>query len=88
MLIETAYTNFTDWPKQTITWYLNGQQTQQITGAQIGDYNTWVNVSRLPLYLIANIAIGGAFPGEPTSATLGGLNSGMFLRYVGVYMTN
>lgn len=39
------------------------------------------------MYLIANVAIGGGFPGEPTSSTLAGYNSGMYLHYVAVYMS-
>ena len=45
-----------DWEPDTITWYYDGQPTFQ--AATPADLNT-------PMYLIANLAVGGAWAGDP-----------------------
>jgi len=88
LIFDRTDSVYADWPKQTISWWLDGKMYQQVTGAEIGDLDTWVDVARSPFYIIANVAVGGAFPGEPNSATEGGYDSGMFIHYVAVYLSD
>ncbi|KAK3938120.1 concanavalin A-like lectin/glucanase domain-containing protein [Diplogelasinospora grovesii] len=75
------------WESETITWYMDGQQFQQITGARIGDYTTWTSLMYSPLYFILNVAVGGSWPGNPNSATLDGYGAMMEVAYVAQYST-
>src|SRR6185312_11376588 len=49
-----------DWEPTTITWYFDGQQVFQT--ATPSDLNT-------PMYMIANVAVGGSWPGSPDGTT-------------------
>lgn len=75
------------WQSETITWYMDGVQFWQISGARIGDQNVWASLCHDPLYFILNVAVGGGWPGNPNSATLGGYGSMMEVAYVAVYQT-
>lgn len=48
-----------DWKKQTITWFMNGKQYQQISGARINNADIWSRVCHSPLFFILNVAVGG-----------------------------
>lgn len=48
-----------DWRAQTITWFLDGRQFHQISGARINDYNTWVALCQKPQFFLLNVAVGG-----------------------------
>lgn len=49
-----------DWQADTITWYLNGQQVHQVgTPADMHD----------PMYMLANLAVGGSWIGSPDGTT-------------------
>jgi beta-glucanase (GH16 family) len=47
------------WESETITWYMDGRQFQQISGSQIGDSTIWATLCHDPLYFILNVAVGG-----------------------------
>jgi VCBS repeat-containing protein len=49
-----------DWEPNTITWYFDGQQVFQT--ATPADLNK-------PMYMIANVAVGGSWPGAPDAST-------------------
>jgi beta-glucanase (GH16 family) len=49
-----------DWEPNTITWYVDGQKTFQT--ATPADMNQ-------PMYMLANLAVGGYWPGSPNSTT-------------------
>ena len=53
------------WTAESITWYMDGQQFQQITGARINDVNVWSSVAHSPLYFILNVAVGGSWVRHP-----------------------
>ncbi|KAK3307195.1 concanavalin A-like lectin/glucanase domain-containing protein [Chaetomium strumarium] len=74
-----------DWRAQSITWYMDGRQFQQITGAQINNQNVWNTLAASPLYFILNVAVGGTWPGNPNSATLDGYGAMMEVGYVAQY---
>lgn len=48
-----------DWQPGRLTWYLDGRATWTVTSA----------VPAEPMYLLANLAVGGDWPGPPDSAT-------------------
>ena len=48
------------WDANNITWYFDGQQVAQ--GTTPSDFNR-------PMYLIANLAVGGNWPGSPDGST-------------------
>ncbi|KZZ91041.1 endo-1,3(4)-beta-glucanase [Moelleriella libera RCEF 2490] len=76
-----------DWTQQTITWFLDGRQFQQLSGSRINDYNTWVSLCQSPMYFILNVAVGGGWPGAPNGATQDGFGSMMEVGYVAHYST-
>jgi beta-glucanase (GH16 family) len=50
-----------DWQADTITWYFDGQQVYQTaTPAGLNE----------PMYILANLAVGGNWPGSPNSSTV------------------
>lgn len=50
-----------DWGSQSISWFLNGQQFNQITGSSIGNQGVWQSLTAKPLYLLLNVAVGGSW---------------------------
>jgi beta-glucanase (GH16 family) len=74
-----------DWHAQTITWFMDGRQYHQITGAQINNQNVFESVSAKPLYFILNVAVGGGWPGNPDGNTQDGYGSMMEVGYVAQY---
>ncbi|KAG6028620.1 hypothetical protein E4U40_000911 [Claviceps sp. LM458 group G5] len=74
-----------DWRQQTVSWYLDGRNFHQVTGARINDLATWTTLCQSPMYFILNVAVGGSWPGAPTAATKDGFASGMEVGYVAHY---
>ena len=58
--LELDRTN-SNWEDQTITWYMDGKQFQQIAGSRIGSASVWTNLCHSPLYFILNMAVGGTW---------------------------
>ncbi|KAH8894242.1 putative endo-1,3(4)-beta-glucanase [Thozetella sp. PMI_491] len=73
------------WQSESITWYLDGAQFNQITGSRIGNQNVWNTLAHSPLYFILNVAVGGDWPKNPNSATLDGYGAMMEVAYVSQY---
>ncbi len=48
-----------NWQPNQLTWYFDGQQVYQLDE----------NVPSLPMYILANLAVGGDFPGPPSPDT-------------------
>ncbi|WYZ39889.1 hypothetical protein EsH8_IV_000230 [Colletotrichum jinshuiense] len=76
-----------NWQTETITWILDGRQFHQISGARIGSEGIWNTLAHSPLFFILNVAVGGNWPGNPDSSTIGGWGSMMEVAYVAVYQT-
>jgi beta-glucanase (GH16 family) len=76
------------WWQQSLTWYRDGAEYHRVSGADIGDFATWVKIAHSPFFLILNVAVGGMFPGPPNAATAGGVGSGMEVAYVAVWKQN
>ncbi|KAM0369862.1 hypothetical protein ACHAPY_010886 [Fusarium culmorum] len=73
------------WRDETITWFMDGQQFHQISGARINDQNVWNSLCHSPLYFILNVAVGGTWPGYPNGNTCDGYGSMMEVGYVAHY---
>jgi beta-glucanase (GH16 family) len=50
-----------DWTRETITWYLDNNQFQQIVGGNVGDFNAWSSMAHNSMYIIFNVAVGGVW---------------------------
>jgi len=48
-----------NWQTETITWFRDGNQFHQVSGARIGNFNVWQSLAQKPLYFILNVAVGG-----------------------------
>ncbi len=69
---------------QSISWYLNGKSTYSVSESQVGT-SAWQTAVDHGFYLILDIAMGGSWPGDPTSSTTSGAS--MSVAYVAVYTT-
>ena len=49
-----------DWQAGSLTWFVDGVQAWQVTGEMVPSE---------PLYIVANLAVGGDWPGPPTPET-------------------
>ncbi|KAI1389327.1 glycoside hydrolase family 16 protein [Hypoxylon trugodes] len=74
-----------DWRAQTISWTMDGNVYNTLTGATINDAPIWSSLAHSPLYILLNVAVGGDWPGAPNAATLGGYGSMMEVQWVAVY---
>jgi hypothetical protein len=74
-------------PEQ-MRWYLDGQQYFALNANQV-DATTWNNATHHGMFVILNVAMGGAFPaafgGGPTGSTQSGVP--MLVDYVAVYQS-
>lgn len=77
-----------DWKKQAIVWYKNGNEFHRVTGATVNSQAVWKTLAAQPLYIIFNVAVGGDFPGPPNSQTIGGKTQVLELGYVAHYVSN
>jgi beta-glucanase (GH16 family) len=48
-----------DWEPGSLTWYVDG----------VARFHTSNNVTSTPQYLVANLAVGGGWPGNPDATT-------------------
>jgi beta-glucanase (GH16 family) len=68
-------------PEQ-IRWYVDGIQRHIVYSDQV-DATTWNNATNHGFFIILNVAIGGGWPGNPTSLTAS--EGTMLVDYVRVY---
>src|SRR5262249_28442650 len=68
-------------PEQ-LRWYLDGVNYFTINASQL-DATTWNNATHRGNFIIYDLAMGGGFPGNPTSSTQSG--GSMVIDYVRVY---
>ena len=50
------------WMRGTLVWYVDGVERKRVTGSWLPTVG--------PFYIIANLAVGGSWPGSPDSATV------------------
>ncbi|KAF3276035.1 Carbohydrate binding 6 [Orbilia oligospora] len=79
------------WQNEFISWQTDGVEKFRVWGSRVGDEYTWGNLTHLPMFILLDVAIGGALPNAiagfwtPTADTIGGLDSAMIIDYVAVY---
>ena len=67
---------------QQLRWYVDGVQRHTVNATQV-DATTWDNATNHGFFVIFNLAIGGGWPGAPTTKTASGKY--MLVDYVRVY---
>ncbi len=67
------HTYAAEWTSDRLTWFIDGQAV----------FNVRQNVPDVPMYLLANLAIGGSWPGDPDATTP--TNSHFDIDYIRVY---
>lgn len=67
---------------QQLRWYVDGIQLCTVYSNQV-DRTTWEKATNHGFFIILDVAIGGGFPGNPTSSTKSG--GTMLVDYVRVY---
>lgn len=55
------HTYAVDWEQDAITWYVDGVARRSYTDAS--------HIASTPMYLLANLAVGGDWPGDPDAST-------------------
>lgn len=50
-----------DWQSETITWFRDGRQFHQVSGARINNFAVWESLAQKPLFFILNVAVGGSW---------------------------
>jgi beta-glucanase (GH16 family) len=59
--LSTGYHTFgVDWKPGLVVWYLDGREVKRFSGTA---------VTATPMYLLANLAVGGYWPGNPDATT-------------------
>lgn len=71
---ENFHVYSVDWSENEIVWYIDGVETKRVEGDK---------VSKEQMYIIANLAVGGAFPGAPDANT--SFPAGFEIDYIRVY---
>ena len=49
------------WRDETITWFMDGKQFHQITGASVNNEGVWSTLCHSKLFFILNVAVGGGW---------------------------
>ncbi|MEV6490288.1 family 16 glycosylhydrolase [Actinoplanes sp. NPDC051633] len=65
-LADGFHTYAVDWSPNLIIWYLDGSEYFRVTPASLNG-NRWVFDH--PFFMILNVAVGGAWPGNPDAST-------------------
>ncbi|KAL4927500.1 glycoside hydrolase family 16 protein [Aspergillus undulatus] len=73
------------WEEETLTWFLDGQQTHRVSGADVGNEEVWETIAHQGHFLLLNVAVGGSWPGYPDENTIDGEEIAMEVDYVRVY---
>lgn len=74
-LTQDFHTVSVDWTKDYIRWYLDGKLIQEFADKP--------NICSSPMYIIANLAVGGSWPGDPDSSTA--FPQSMLIDYIRVW---
>ena len=69
-----------EWQPNEIRWYIDGRQYHRLTAADVPN-GAWVFDH--PFFLLLNVAVGGAWPGDPDASTT--FPQQMIVDYVRVY---
>lgn len=84
-LVDRAIRTNQTWKDERLEWYLNGDPVHNVTGGDIGDFETWEKIAHEGHFLLLNVAMGGNWPGPPNNKTVSGEKVAMEVDYVGVW---
>lgn len=70
-----------EWNSTSIKYFVDGSLFYQVTKAQVQTYGNWVYDH--PMFLILNVAVGGAWPGNPDGSST--FPQRMLVDYIRVY---
>jgi beta-glucanase (GH16 family) len=73
------------WKNETLSWYLDGKKTFEVSGSRFNDSATWEAIAHQGHFLLLNVAVGGNWPGQPNNATLDGEAVQMEVDYIRVW---
>ncbi|KAL2828173.1 concanavalin A-like lectin/glucanase domain-containing protein [Aspergillus cavernicola] len=73
------------WEEETLKWFIDGEQTWEVSGADVGDFEVWERVAHQGHFLLLNVAVGGNWPGYPDENTIDGEEVQMEVDYVRVW---
>ncbi|KAL4872101.1 concanavalin A-like lectin/glucanase domain-containing protein [Aspergillus spectabilis] len=73
------------WERETLKWFIDGEQTWAVSGADVGDEGVWESIAHQGHFLLLNVAVGGNWPGYPDSQTVDGEEIAMEVDYVRVW---
>ncbi|KAL3458709.1 concanavalin A-like lectin/glucanase domain-containing protein [Aspergillus heterothallicus] len=74
-----------DWEGETLTWFVDGEETHQVSGADVGDATVWEGIAHAGHFLLFNVAVGGNWPGYPDENTVDGEDVALEVDYVRVW---
>ncbi|KAH7302812.1 putative endo-1,3(4)-beta-glucanase [Stachybotrys elegans] len=72
---------------ESIIWFLDEEEYHRVRARDIGNLDTWSRLAHLPMFLIVNMAVGGNWPGNPSTTTLDGYGSMVEFGYVAHYLS-
>jgi hypothetical protein len=77
-----------DYTKETLNWQLDGKTffIVKCMGEDAESKACWERCARSAFFPILNVAVGGNFVGEVGSQAIGGVESGLTVQYVAVYI--
>lgn len=79
------YVGENTWKRETLSWYLDGKKTFEISGHRFNDSATWEPIAHKGHFLMLNVAVGGNWPGQPNATTLDGEPVQMEVDYIRVW---
>lgn len=75
-----------NWREQRIAFLKDGDEYFGVSGADIGNFDQWVELAYKSYFAILNVAVGGNFAGgDPPEEAVGGWEAAMRVKYVASY---
>ncbi|KXJ93928.1 glycoside hydrolase family 16 protein [Microdochium bolleyi] len=76
------------WRDQTLSWSMDGREFLRVKGSEVKSEESWNYVAAKPHKIIFNVAVGGNWPGDPSSSTQDGYGAMMEVAYVAHFQSN
>ncbi|KAL4960876.1 glycoside hydrolase family 16 protein [Aspergillus stella-maris] len=73
------------WRNNVLNWYVDGVKTFSLTGRDVNDWDTWVEIAHQGHFLLLNVAVGGDWPGYPDEKTVDAAGTRLEVDYVRVW---
>ncbi|KAH7037335.1 secreted glucosidase [Microdochium trichocladiopsis] len=76
------------WTDQSLTWTMDGREYLRVRGSDVKNQDSWNYIAAKPHRIIFNVAVGGVWPGDPSSSTQDGYGAMMEVAYVAHFQSN